>query len=117
MIDRAVEQIVNVTNGRDYQAEIHGILEELVVDTLARMTEKLIDLEVVEWTEDRAELLRDIAPGAPKTVSPPSQATKSVPLTQYNDISPNTLCPICGQCLARQEGCLLCPSCGWSQCG
>jgi len=100
MITKAVERIIDITNSRNYQTEIHGVLEELVVDTLARMTEKLIKLDVVEGT-----------------VSPPEQETKSVPLTQYNAISPNTLCPICGQCLARQEGCLICHSCGWSQCG
>jgi len=26
-------------------------------------------------------------------------------------------CPDCGSALARQSGCVVCPSCGWSRCG
>jgi len=26
-------------------------------------------------------------------------------------------CPICGAKLIREEGCMKCPSCGWSACG
>lgn len=28
-----------------------------------------------------------------------------------------SICPECGNQLIHQEGCLICPSCGWSECG
>jgi ribonucleoside-diphosphate reductase alpha chain len=69
--------------------------------------------KAIEWYLDNFDVM---FPGVPRPVAAaaPAQAKKSLPADE-EEVARGA-CPDCGSQIERQEGCLKCRSCGWSEC-
>ena len=71
--------------------------------------------KAIEWYLENFEAMFPGVP-APRRGGRPARPAKKASLPDDEEEVARGACPDCGSQIERQEGCLKCRSCGWSEC-